>query len=202
MKVSEIFSSIQGEGLYVGTPQVFIRLSGCNLDCSWCDTQYAMSGGRQMEPREVAALVEKEAATSVCITGGEPLLQEAELRLLIARLKDMGLEVVIETNGTIYDEEIFNLADCMVMDLKPPSSGMESDESIIGKLGVKDQLKIVVADEADMVFAARIAGSRPPCPVILQPATRADTVKIAEKVLSQGLDVRVIPQVHKLMGLK
>ena len=124
MKINEIFASIQGEGKYLGYPQVFIRFTGCNLRCSWCDTQYAWEEGIEMTRQQIIKAITKYDVNSVCITGGEPLMQIAELRELIADLKKRGYFIQLETNGTIYDQNIFESVDCVSLDIKPPSSGI------------------------------------------------------------------------------
>jgi 7-carboxy-7-deazaguanine synthase len=201
MNVHEIFASIQGEGKHIGKPQAFIRLTGCNLRCSWCDTKYAYAGGRKMSVSEVVTAVRRLGLRSVCVTGGEPLIQAKELRELIAKLKSAGCEVVLETNGTLYDKAVFDKADCVSMDMKPPSSGQKSDERLLKKLRGKDQVKVVVANEKDLEFARKII-KKSPAEVIIQPVEGNDVKPIAEAVLRRKLHCRVLPQLHKIVGLK
>ena len=180
MKVNEIFASIQGEGRYVGKPQVFIRLSGCNLRCRWCDTKYAWEGGREMTVGDVMKKVAKFKLKSVCITGGEPMLQVRELRKLVGMLKARGYEIVLQTNGTLYDAEVFRMVDCVSMDMKPPSSGEKSKELLLKRLKAKDQVKVVVADERDLRYARKIIG-KSQTEVIIQPKSGKKLGKIARK---------------------
>jgi len=201
MKVSEIFASIQGEGRHVGKPQVFIRMSGCNLRCRWCDTKYAWTGGREMSVSEVVAEVKRHRLKSVCITGGEPMVQKGELRKLVDKLKRAGYEIVLETNGTLYDRGIFSKVDCVSMDMKPPSSGERSDERLLSKLKRKDQVKVVVHDRPDYEYSKDIA-SKSKTDVILQPEGGTNLKWLAERVIADGLKVRVIPQLHKIGGLR
>ena len=201
MKVTEIFASIQGEGRYIGRPTTFVRLSGCNLRCSWCDTKYAYADGRQMTVAEVVKEVRRLGLRNVCITGGEPLLQAKELRGLLKQLRSAGCETVLETNGTIYDKEAFLAAACVSADMKPPSSGEKSDERILSKLSEKDQVKIIVADEKDMAYAKRII-PKSKAEVVLQPLDGINMKKLAQDALKLKLDARVLPQLHKVVGLK
>lgn len=201
MKVSEIFMSIQGEGRYVGNPQVFIRFVGCNLRCSWCDTKYAYRGGKEMTIDEIVGKVKEFGLKSVCVTGGEPMLQSKELTQLIKRLKVEGFEIILETNGTLYDEEVFRTVDCVSLDIKPPSSGEESDIKILKKLGGKDQVKIVVKDERDYEFAKEIS-KKTDLEIILQPEGMEGMRKWCERVLEDRIGFRILPQMHKVIGLK
>ncbi|MDD5419791.1 MAG: 7-carboxy-7-deazaguanine synthase QueE, partial [Methanomicrobiaceae archaeon] len=101
MRVSEIFRSLQGEGLSQGKPCIFVRLAGCNLNCLWCDTRYARTGGREVSVDEILDLVWRLNGGHICVTGGEPLLQRAELLELVKKFRVHGYTVEIETNGTI-----------------------------------------------------------------------------------------------------
>ena len=100
MRIAEIFFSIQGEGVLIGTPTTFVRTVGCNLDCSWCDTRYARAGGSEMTAEEVSAAVDKFGAPFVSLTGGEPLIQK-DIGQLISMLLDDGYHITIETNGSL-----------------------------------------------------------------------------------------------------
>jgi len=225
MKVNEIFASIQGEGRYVGKPQVFVRLTGCNLRCRWCDTRYAWRGPQtkstvyslqstvltkdsgpktvdrgQKTVDQIMREIRSHKIRSVCITGGEPMLQKEELKLLVGRLKKAGYEVVLETNGTLYDKHIFEAVDCASVDMKPPSSGEKSDEKILKRLRRKDQVKVVVADGRDLKYAASVI-KKSPTEVIIQPTGKRMKTLI-KKALDLDLDARIIPQLHKLVGVR
>lgn len=201
MRVAEIFASIQGEGRYIGRPQVFVRLTGCNLRCSWCDTKRAYKGGREMTVAEVIRKVGAYGIESVCVTGGEPMLQKEEVLKLAQGLKRRGCEVVLETNGTLYDRRLFRLVDCVSMDMKPPSSGEESDWGILARLGAKDQAKVVVADGGDLRFARQVI-AKSPAEVTLQPAGGTAYGPLAKSALKLRLKARVLPQLHKREGLR
>ncbi|MFH0862332.1 MAG: GTP cyclohydrolase, FolE2/MptA family [Candidatus Altiarchaeota archaeon] len=201
MKVAEIFASIQGEGRHIGKPTAFIRLTGCNLDCTWCDTKYARTGGKQLTVAEIVKAVRKLGLKSVCVTGGEPMLQLRELRQLLKHLRSAGCETVLETNGTIYDKEAFQAAGCVSADMKPPSSGEKSDERILSKLSEKDQVKVVVADDRDLAYAKRIV-KKSKAELIIQPVDGKEMRKLAQDVLKLKLDARVLPPAAQDIGVK
>jgi len=201
MKIGEIFLSVQGEGRYIGRPQVFIRLAGCNLRCGWCDTKRSWKGGKEMTIKEVMAKAAKFNLKSVCITGGEPMLQKEELRALIALLKRRGYEIVLETNGTLYDKRIFDMVDCVSCDMKPPSSGERSDERLLPKLKRKDQVKIIIKDGKDFEYAMKIV-KKARIEVILQPAGGRRLKPLIGKVLRKRADCRVLPQLHRIGGIR
>lgn len=155
--INEIFYSIQGESLWAGLPCVFVRLSGCNLRCRYCDTQYAYEPGEQMKLDEIAAQVKQFNCLRLTITGGEPLLQKETPTLVTRMLKD-GYAVSMETNGSMNIGHIDQR--CMkVVDLKCPSSGMQKHNCMenIALLGPKDQLKFVIANKIDFEFAVSIS---------------------------------------------
>ena len=148
MKIADIFTSLQGEGVRQGTPCLFIRLSGCNLSCRWCDTQYARESGTEMGCDAILEQVWRENPRSVCITGGEPLLQTEALLPLLASLFRRGIAIDIETNGTIDFTPVQPYA-AVCMDVKCPSSGEKSDLSLLSKIRPEDSVKFVVGDEED-----------------------------------------------------
>lgn len=162
MKINEIFYSIQGEGVYAGVPTAFIRLQGCNLRCSYCDTKYAQdltAGGKHMSAREIVSEVIRVAPEAgwVCITGGEPLLQAQEVRLLVEGLHKMDYKAEIETNGS-YPRPVEWDVDSWVPDIKCPCSGVASamryNEQWL--YGPNDQVKFVVATEEDLSYVEGI----------------------------------------------
>lgn len=200
MKICETFVSIQGEGLMMGAPTLFIRTSGCNLDCSWCDTKYAFGDGRETD---VAQLVEMAAGIShVCVTGGEPMLQE-ELPELLEALISEGKHVVLETNGSMDVSRLPKDRNLMIsMDIKCPSSGMSERmlASNIAVLGEKDQLKFIIGDDSDFEFATDVLRAyMPGTNVIFSPVGGMDLRPLAEEVLRRKLEVRVLPQLHKII---
>ena len=201
MKVNEIFFSLQGEGKEVGKPTVFIRLTGCNLRCRWCDTEYAFYEGKEMSIEEVIANVEVYGIKRACLTGGEPMLQREEVSALIGALLQKEYEISIETNGSLPIEGIDNRV-LISMDWKTPSSG-ESDkmlQSNIAHLKKADQLKFVIADERDYEYARDFLRSHTmDCEVIFQPVGGVNIRWLAEKVLSDRMNVRILPQLHKVI---
>jgi len=155
MQITEIYKSIQGESTWAGLPCVFVRLTGCNLRCSWCDSEYTFTGGHRMALEEVFEEVQSLSSTGLVeITGGEPLLQEREAVPLMQRLLDDGYTVLIETSG---ERELDRVPKGVIkiVDVKCPNSGepdtfhMENLEC----LGPADEVKFVLSDRADYEFA-------------------------------------------------
>lgn len=202
MKINEIFFSLQGEGIQIGIPTVFIRTTGCNLRCTWCDTQYAFFNGKEMSIEQLIQAVERYPTKHVCITGGEPLIQK-ETTTIINKLLDKGYKVCIETNGSVSIKELGCTEDLLTsLDIKCPSSGMHEkmDFSNIELLGSSDQLKFVIADENDYEYAKGVIGKYSPiCNIIFTPVDGTNIKPLAEKVLKDGLEVRVLPQLHKII---
>jgi len=202
MKVCEIFRSIQGEGVTMGQPTVFVRLSGCNLQCKWCDTAYAREEGKAMSLEGIVAQVGKQGCPNVCVTGGEPLCQ-AEAVKLIDALLDSGYSVTLETNGSKSLEALTCSENLMIsMDIKCPGSGMTDrmDMSNIELLGPTDQLKFILSDRRDYEYARDIIKEREPgCSVVMTPVWGFDIAEIVKWVLKDRLDVRVLPQLHKMI---
>lgn len=202
MKIAEIFSSLQGEGKNQGKPCFFIRLTGCNLRCRWCDTPISQSGGEEMSPDSVLERVWRVNPPYVCITGGEPLVQADALEPLLASLHKRGTEIDIETNGTI-DFSRFQPYASICMDVKCPSSGEVSDLSLLAKIRPKDSVKFVVTDVADCWYAKEImtehmiAGE-----VFISPVYGSDTKPLIKFVLANNLPVRFQLQLHKILGVQ
>jgi len=207
MKISEIFYSIEGEGIEIGRPEIFVRLSGCNLRCVWCDTKYAWEDGKDMSVEEVIEEIKKYPCKNVSITGGEPLLQRKELLGLIKKLNEAGYWIQINTNGTIFDKEIFDLIDLITMDCKCPSSGMRSDFNVLKKteklFDFKSQFKFVISDEEDYQYAKNIISTllKDNLNLVFQPewTRRKIAKKLVELVKKDGLNVRVILQQQKII---
>lgn len=200
MKICEMFRSIQGEGKLIGVPTYFIRSIGCNLDCAWCDTKYSFEGGTEMSIDEIVESARNERY--VCITGGEPLIQR-EFPELLDRLLAEGKHVTIETNGSLPLDRIPDSEDVLIsMDVKCPSSGMTErmDWSNLALLRPKDQLKFVMADEADYDFAMDVLERYDPdTEVIFSPVGGLEARRIAERVVESGKDIRVLLQLHKII---
>ena len=202
MKVIEIFRSLQGEGRNQGKPCLFVRLAGCNLNCRWCDTPESRSGGREMAAGAIADEVRRAGIPYVCITGGEPLLQKKDLGFLLRLLKKEGVSVDIETNGTIGFAEMQPHAS-ICMDVKCPSSGEESDLSLIPKLRNGDSVKFVVGDEADCRYTQKVIRTcRIPCEIFVSPVFGTDYATIAKFIIENNLPVRMQLQLHKIIGMK
>ncbi len=200
MMISETFRSIQGEGKRIGALTYFIRTVGCNLDCSWCDTQYAMNGGGDVSIEELIDLVASD--DEICLTGGEPLLHP-ESAILIEKLTGMGKTVVVETNGSVDLSNMPNNDNVIYsMDIKCPSSHMEDRMmfSNIDLLQAKDQVKFVISDGNDLEYAISVVERySPKCEVIFSPVGGMDIEPLAEEIIARRLKVRVLPQLHKLI---
>ncbi|MBX8631831.1 MAG: radical SAM protein [Thermoplasmata archaeon] len=203
MKINEIFESIQGEGLLVGLPTLFIRTAGCDLRCVWCDTPYALleSQGTEWSVDELVTEAKRHRVRDICITGGDPLRQKEEVVLLISRLLGEGFRIVLETSGA-YPIDGLPRSERLVisMDVKLPGSGMEGRNMLenIDLLRKWDQLKLIIADRNDYEYARKLlSGCSIPCEVIMTPAGGRELKWLAERVLSDGLAVRVLPQMHK-----
>ena len=202
MRIVETFLSIQGEGLMIGRLTFFIRAAGCNLRCAWCDTKFSLDpkAGSDMT---VDQLVEAVGATeNVCFTGGEPL-EQSDAGELLERLVRAGKTVVLETNGS-KDLTDVPASDKIIisMDIKCPSSGMQ-DRMCLNNLNIlsrKDQLKFVISDRTDLEYAERFLQEHPmDTNVIFSPVGGMDLGFLAEEVVSKKLDVRVLPQLHKII---
>jgi len=207
VRVSEIFYSIEGEGIKIGSPEIFVRLANCNLSCNWCDTKYSWNGGQEMSLHKVINDITKYPCKNVSITGGEPLLQRVELLKLLQRLKKSGYWIQINTNGTIFNKKIFGQVDLISMDCKCPSSGMKSDPRVLKQVRdlfpSKTQFKFVVSNKEDYQFAKNTLASllKGAPDVIFQPqwAKRRFSKKLAKLVMEDHLDVRLILQQQKMI---
>lgn len=203
LRISEIFYSLQGESSRVGLPTVFVRLTGCPLRCTWCDTEYAFSGGTHHSIEEVLAEVARHHARYVCVTGGEPLAQKACLPLLTA-LCEAGYSVSLETSGALDIAEV-DARVSRIMDLKAPGSGEVAKNRLenIPLLRNTDEVKIVIANEQDYLWARdmlhqhRVAER---CPVLFSPvAGDLPPHKLAEWILRDHLPVRMQLQMHRVI---
>jgi 7-carboxy-7-deazaguanine synthase len=204
MLVTEIFKSIQGESTFAGLPCVFVRLTGCNLRCHWCDTAYAFHGGQTISPEEVLARVRQFGGKLVEFTGGEPLLQK-EIHGLAAQLLADGHRVLVETSGERFVGELPQ-AVVKIVDVKCPSSG-ESDKFCFENLEVlerKDQVKFVILDETDYRYARAFLDQhrlqQRVDEVIFSPVFgQLPPRELAEWILRDGLEVRLGLQLHKFI---
>jgi 7-carboxy-7-deazaguanine synthase len=203
LRLTEIFFSLQGEAARAGLPTVFVRLTGCPLRCTWCDTTYSFTGGKPASIESVLAEVAKYPARQICVTGGEPLAQKECLPLLSA-LCDAGYEVSLETSGAL-DIAGVDPRVARVMDLKAPDSGecARNRWENLGLLTQRDEIKIVIASRTDYEWARNLIRERrldASCPVLLSPAQGlVDPTALAEWILEDGLNVRFQLQLHKLL---
>jgi len=203
LKITEIFYSLQGEALQAGLPTVFIRLTGCPLRCTYCDSEYAFYGGQWMHIDDILAEVRRYETPYVCVTGGEPLAQKRCSELL-TRLCDGGFEVSLETSGAV-DVSSVDPRVSRVVDLKTPDSGEEQKNlwSNLEQLGADDQLKFVICSRADYEWARgqlRERGLDTVCEVLFSPAWgRVEPRELAEWILQDRLPVRLQLQLHKLL---
>ncbi len=219
MQITEIYKSLQGESTYAGLPCVFVRLTGCNLRCTWCDTEYSFYGGKKMTPEQVLDEVESLSPMGglVEITGGEPMLQERELVPLMQWLLDAGYKVLLETSG---ERSLDNVPDGVVkiVDVKCPDSG-EGDTFRIENLETlsqHDEIKFVLSGRSDYEFARdftlRHDLARRVNAVLFSPAFRKDATgardasnclldpqELAEWMLEDNVPARLGLQIHKLI---
>ena len=202
MTINEIFYSIQGESTYAGRPCVFVRLTGCDLRCTWCDTTYSFNEGRKMSVEDVIDEVRRYDSPLVEVTGGEPLLQQ-DVYPLMDRLLESGRTVLLETGGQVDVSRVPG-AVVKVMDVKCPGSGEESKNewANIDRLGSRDQVKFVITDRVDYEYArealTRHALDRRCAAVLFSPVHGVMHPKaLSEWILEDKLPVRLQLQIHK-----
>ena len=203
LKVNEIFLSVQGEGACIGRPCAFVRLTGCNLRCHWCDTTYAYEEGEEYSVDTVLEEVRSFDCSLVEVTGGEPLLQPA-VHELLGRLVEEGFEVLLETNGSRDLREV-NPEVVIIQDLKCPGSGMTSSMRVgnLERLSVRDQVKFVVADRADYEWAREMMRAEDlstRCQVLFSPVWGVQNHgTLAEWILEDRLRARMQLQLHRCL---
>lgn len=201
MKVCEIFASIQGESSYAGLPCVFVRLTGCNFRCSYCDTAYAYEEGKEMSESEIFNAVNGYGIKLVEITGGEPLMQKESLPL-IERILDNGFTVLLETNGSESIKDVDKRA-VIVMDIKTPKSGMfeRMDLMNLKHLKLHDEVKLVVMDREDYEWVKGFIkdyGLWDKCKILLSPAYGSLLPEVLSQwIIEDKLAVRLNMQLHK-----
>jgi 7-carboxy-7-deazaguanine synthase len=220
-RIAEIFLSIQGEGLYVGERQVFVRLADCNLDCRYCDTRgYSF---REYEPQSLIGELScyRDNYKSVAFTGGEPLVQKDFLKEILALTHEAGFNNYLETNGTLAEalEEVIDNVDIVAMDFKFPSStgqeGFWPQHRKFLKIASRKEVfikSVICAStlESDLREAVHVIKEvNPGAILVLQPDSSADYFDIEEKIkrfkyicISENIAVCIIPQIHKLVGVK
>jgi 7-carboxy-7-deazaguanine synthase len=219
-KITEIFNSIQGEGIYVGQMQTFIRFYGCNLKCVFCD-ENIKSTFKEWTVKDIIKHITKDSHKTISLTGGEPLLQVQFLKLLLPELKARKFNIYLETNGVLKDNllEVIDSVDVISMDIKLPSSTAlgqywkEHKEFLTIAKSKETFVKVIVTKKTnyeDIKKAVKlVAEADKGIPFILQPAALKGKIEPIDnfekfyKIASSGLDnVRIIPQVHKILGVK
>jgi len=226
-RTMEVFSSIQGEGIYAGQPQVFVRFYGCNMNCAYCDTPSEGIAQETTVKSVMDAVSDSnrdKSIRTVSLTGGEPLLYSNYLKILIPNLRRQGYKIYLDTNGTLPNElkEIIDLVDIVAMDVKLPSSTCDKSfwaehKEFLMIAKPKDLfVKAVITSrtyEGDFLKAVELVESVDcDIPFVLQPASRfrdfkdvpeiATLIKWQKAANSRLRDVRIIPQVHKIWGLR
>lgn len=202
LKVNEIYFSIQGESSKTGLPCVFVRLTYCNLRCSYCDTEYAFYEGKDLSVNEIISEVKGYQCKLVEITGGEPLVQMDECLELMKVLCDEGFEVMIETGGSLPIKEIDKRV-MIIMDLKCPSSGMEKKNHYenIEFLKPADEIKFVIGDRDDYEWSKEQINKyslTDKCEVLLSVVFgKLEPVTLVNWIIEDKLDVRYQLQMHK-----
>lgn len=203
LRISEIFFSLQGEASRVGLPTVFVRLTGCPLRCSYCDTEYAFQGGEWLSLDEILAQVKSYPTHHVTVTGGEPLSQKTCLELL-TELCDAGCDVSLETSGAL-DIGAVDPRVSRIVDMKTPASGEVSRNFLpnLLLLNPHDEVKFVLADAADYDWAKAMLYEHDihqRCPVLFSPVwSQIAPAELARWILRDGLPVRMQLQLHKLL---
>lgn len=204
LQVNETFKSVQGESTHAGKVCFFIRLTGCNLRCSYCDTSYAFTGGTSYSVDELTALAAAAGCDTVEITGGEPLTQQ-ETPLLAEKLLDMGKTVLVETNGSL-DFSVLPDRCCRIVDCKLPGSGMAEHNCFEAycKLTERDEVKFVVSDRNDFDFSLDVIRKyelhRKTANLLFSPVWgRVEFDRLAQWVVECGLPVRMQIQMHKII---
>jgi len=203
LRISEIFFSLQGEASRVGLPTVFVRLTGCPLRCTYCDTEYAFQGGEWRSLDAILTQVRAYPTRHVTVTGGEPLAQKACLELL-TDLCDAGCDVSLETSGAL-DIGAVDPRVSRIVDLKTPASG-EVTRNLLSNLRLlnpHDEVKFVLADAADYDWAKTMLfehAIHQRCPVLFSPVwSQVDPTDLAQWILRDGLPVRMQVQLHKIL---
>jgi 7-carboxy-7-deazaguanine synthase len=201
MKINEIFYSIQGEGRWAGLPNIFIRTTGCNLRCSYCDTQYVYTEGAEYSINEIIRKIKEYPCRHICITGGEPLLQN-DIHDLIDTLIKTKYQICLETNGSINIETIADRSLLISLDIKCPSSNMHNHMHFDNLMHLRndDQLKFVIKDQKDYKYAKKLVTKyKPHGTVFFQPVWGTNPTRLSQWILKDFLDVRLSLQVHKIL---
>ncbi|MCI4340335.1 MAG: radical SAM protein [Thermoplasmata archaeon] len=202
MRIIEIFHSVQGEGPFTGLRTSFVRTARCNLRCVWCDTTYSFGPGRERSVASIVREVARHRTQYACLTGGEPLLQK-EAPALLRALSGRGISTVVETGGSLDVTPYLPIPRVhLSLDVKCPGSKMEKANrwANLPLLRPTDIVKFVIADRTDYLYARRILRTHPmPGTVVFQPVWGSDARALADWVLADRLDVRVMLQEHKFL---
>ena len=203
IKINEIYLSVQGESTHTGLPCIFIRLTGCNLRCSWCDTAYAFYEGKNMSIDEILQKVEKFGIHLVEITGGEPLMQD-NVYTLMRRLIENGYKVMLETGGSISLERVPKDV-IKIMDLKCPGSGEQEKNNLdnLKLLAPHDEVKFVILDKKDYEWSRDIIKKykiNETAHILLSPVfDKLELKEMVKWILEDRLPVRLQTQLHKII---
>ena len=203
IKINEIYLSVQGESTHTGLPCIFIRLTGCNLRCAWCDTAYAFHEGKNMSIDEILQKVENFGIHLVEITGGEPLMQD-NVYTLMRRLIENGYKVMLETGGSISLERVPKDV-IKIMDLKCPGSGEQEKNNLdnLKLLAPHDEVKFVILDKKDYEWSRDIIKKykiNETAHVLLSPVfDKLELKEMVKWILEDRLPVRLQTQLHKII---
>ncbi|MAX13712.1 MAG: 7-carboxy-7-deazaguanine synthase [Candidatus Marinimicrobia bacterium] len=201
LKINEIFYSIQGESSYTGLPCIFIRLTYCNLRCSYCDTEYAFHNGSDMSINQILKHIDKYPANLVMVTGGEPLLQKDCISLMDELLKNK-YSVMLETSGSLPLNKVPKKV-VKIVDFKCPSSNMKhkNDWKILKDIDKKDEIKFVIGDKKDYNWSKDMIKEYDLdkiCPILFSPVyDKINIENLSKWILDDGLNVRLQMQLHK-----
>jgi 7-carboxy-7-deazaguanine synthase len=201
VQIIEIFHSVQGEGPFTGLRTSFIRTARCNLRCSWCDTSYSFGRGTERSIASILRAIAPHKTRHACLTGGEPLLQR-EAPSLLRALAARGYTTVVETGGSLDIGPVLGIDGTVVsLDVKCPSSKMDARNrwENLSLLRPKDVVKFVIQDRRDYRYARRVLGEHDLPQVVFQPVWGSDAGRLADWVLADRLDVRVMLQEHKVL---
>lgn len=204
LRITEIFYSLQGESSSIGKPTLFVRLTGCPLRCTWCDTEYAFTGGKYWDMPALIEKIESYSPQNICVTGGEPLAQLEPCLELMKNLCEKGYPVSLETSGSLDIGKVDSRV-TKVMDLKPPDSGEMSKNrySNIAHLSLKDEVKFVIKSRNDYDWAKMQIDQYQICEkaqVIISPCFGdIDEKELAEWIIKDNLPVRFQIQMHKIL---
>lgn len=202
IRITEVYASVQGESTHVGKPCLFVRLTGCPLRCTWCDSEFTFTGGTVRDLDDVVAEAHGHGIRTIEVTGGEPLVQPTAIPLM-ARLLELGHEVLLETSGALPIDDVPEGVH-VILDLKAPASG-EVERNLwanLERLRDTDEVKIVLADRADYEWARAVLAERDlrGRPVLLSPSWgQLDPADLAAWMVEDRLDARLQVQLHKVV---